>query len=706
MPSVHKTIFLLSLLLVAFATALGQVPTSQSPDDVVRVTTELVQTRVGVFDKNGKLVTGLKQEDFDFRVDGKRVPISFFENIISGSTRDRSPRSGTVTETRDRTPQPVSQRTIVFFLDDRHLSLDSIGRARKMLLDFIDKDMGSNDLVAIASTSGQVGFLQQFTDNKEVLRAAVGRISHVPYVVTDYAGNPGAPMTEYMALTIERRDDSRVAEFYIQDCLKYAPRGITRQDRASLRRHCEIEVSNRARQILLQAGTATSNTYQSLRTLLETAQKMSGSKLAFFISDGFLADTGPRGGVGHDHLAKLTEEARQAGVVFYTIDARGLISGSLDASGNVAFDDNGLLASARSRELTASQDALNAIAADTGGRALRNQNFFDGFINDALAETSQYYLIAWRPESSDNKNNSRKIEVSVAGRPELSVRMANMFLSKTSDQPTGGAAKTNAPEADLRTALTDAHIRRGLPLQLSLIYFDTPDRGMVLTSSIQAPTEMLSYGTTGNEPADLAVSGVVLTDQGKVADSFSTSLKVNQFSSNQLGSSGSHVIYNYPAALKPGMYQVRVAARDTRSGILGSAAQWVVIPDLAKGELSLSSLIVGLQNLTENNKDINRVQWSVDRQFVRGSTLRFMTFIYNAKQSNLVVRVQVHRNGALILSTPPSRITLAAQGDPRRMPYSGEVRLGELPAGKYDLQLTVSDATGKTASQTVPFYIH
>src|SRR6185295_3077444 len=88
-------------------------------------------------------------------------------------------------------PEPsYRQRTIVFFVDDRHLSLDSVGRTRKALLEFINGQMGQDDLVAIASSSGHIGFLQQFTDNKEVLRAAVARILHVPYVVTDYAANP------------------------------------------------------------------------------------------------------------------------------------------------------------------------------------------------------------------------------------------------------------------------------------------------------------------------------------------------------------------------------------------------------------------------------------------------------------------------------------------------------------------------------------
>ena len=268
----------------------------------------------------------------------------------------------------DRTAPPsVRRRTIVFFIDDRHLSLDGVGRTRKTLLNFINKQMGQNDLVAIASASGHIGFLQQFTDNKEVLRAAVGRLSHVPYSVTDYGKNPGSPMTEYMALTIEQKDDPGVFEFYVQDCLKWTlkPPGARRNARAQ----CEVEVKNRARQILLQAGAVTSSSYYSLETLLQSVEKMPGSKLAFFISDGFLADTGPRSQVGRDRLGRITDNARRAGVVIYTIDARGLISGALDATGSVPFDSGGMLENANLREIR--RDAGRVAFAGGGHRRSR-----------------------------------------------------------------------------------------------------------------------------------------------------------------------------------------------------------------------------------------------------------------------------------------------------------------------------------------------
>ena len=697
----------------------------QSTDEVLRINTELVQTGVTVLDKQGHFVDGLKKEDFELRVAGRLVPVSFFENIVAGSQRDRVARSSGKdgsAAVKELTPAlSFRQRTIIFFLDDRHLSLDSVGRTRKMLLDFINKQMGQNDLVAIASASGQIGFLQQFTDNKDVLRAAVGRIRHVPYPVSDYGRNPGSPMTEYMALTIERRDDPNVLEFFVQDCQKWAPRGVNRRERYSMQRHCEVEVQNRARQLLLQAGTVTSGTYYSLETLLHSAERMPGSKLAFFFSDGFLADTGPRGPIASNQLGRITDEARRAGVVIYSIDARGLVSGALDATGNIPLDPNGRLENANMREIAASQDALNALAADTGGRALRNQNYFDQFINDALTETSRYYLIAWRPEVNDEKNETiRKIEVSVIGRPDLTVRSARGFFSNRAlastkndrlpEDEKGTAKQENKADADLRQALNDFYPTQALPLQLSLIYLDTPASGPLLTSSVQAPAELFSYGERGSEPAQLSIAGVVLNDQGKPATSFKTGLKVNPSRSGEGGQNASTVIYNHPSPLKPGIYQVRVAARDDRSGILGSAMQWIVIPDLSTRQLSLSSLIPGLENVPDKNADGGRMQWSVDKKFAQNSHLKFMTFIYNGAQAvsnDLAAQVQVYRDGKVVISTPFKRVVPDGQTDPERLPFNADINLAGLQTGRYVLEVTLNDRTSqKTTSQHTVFYVH
>ncbi|HKO42743.1 MAG TPA: VWA domain-containing protein [Pyrinomonadaceae bacterium] len=721
--TINKRVFWLPLILCALAvSAHGQqgVVQPQSPDEVLRINTELVQTGVIVFDKQGRFVDRLKKEDFELRVDGRVVNIEFFENIIAGSQRDRVTRTAANTEPIAPTAVSFRQRTIVFFLDDRHLSLEGTTRTRQTILDFIDKRMGQNDLVAVTSASGRIGFLQQFTDNKEVLRAAVGRIGHVPYMASDFGGNPGAPMTEYMALTIERKNDSNVFEFYVQDCMKWAPKIPSRVGAGAIRKHCEVEVQNRARGVLQQAGAATSATYYSLKTLLESAEKMPGSKLAFFISDGFLADTGPRGQIGADHLLRITDRARRAGVVIYTIDARGLTSNALDATGSTPFDSGGWLDSANGRAIAASQDALNALAVDTGGRALRNQNTFDHFINEALDETSRYYLIAWRPAANDEKNDQlRKLEVRVLNQPDLTVRSARGFVNSSSmaaateeraPKEVKGSKQETKADIQLRNALSEFYPRHALPLQLSLTYLDTPNNGMVLTSSVQASAQVLSHGMDGKDPAQLSIAGVVLNDQGKPAASFKTDLKVNPASSTRQDQSLPEIIYNHPSPLKPGIYQVRVAARDAHSGIVGSASQWIVIPDLSMRQLSLSSLILGLETVSGKGAEAGRTQWSVDKRFAHGSHLRFMTFIYNAARAaaaiDLAAQVQVYKDGQAVISSPFKKVPAGGDVDQARVPFTEDINLGALQTGRYVLQVTVEDrAANKSVSQQSVFYI-
>jgi VWFA-related protein len=142
----------------------------QADEEVVRVNAELVQVGVSVFDGQGRFVDGLKREDFELRVDGRAVPITFFENIVAGSLRDRLARAaaGEAAPVKAAAPSPSRrQPTVVFFLDDRHLSPDSVARMRRMLLDFIDREMGEDDLVAVASADLSAR-AQVFREGREV----------------------------------------------------------------------------------------------------------------------------------------------------------------------------------------------------------------------------------------------------------------------------------------------------------------------------------------------------------------------------------------------------------------------------------------------------------------------------------------------------------------------------------------------------------
>jgi hypothetical protein len=105
----------------------------------------------------------------------------------------------------------------------------------------------------------------------------------------------------------------------------------------------------------------------------------------------------------------------------------------------------GRLEHASVREIPASQDAMNALARDTGGRALRNQNYFDQWVGKILDETSNYYLLAWRPDKDESDlPHFKNITVRVIGHPEYNVRLPRGFLSKKT-APAKPPAVTEAP---------------------------------------------------------------------------------------------------------------------------------------------------------------------------------------------------------------------------------------------------------------------
>ena len=719
----HVMRFLLTLLVfvpLVKSDAKGQA--QQQPrqsDDVVRINTELVQTAITVVDKNGRFVDGLERGQFQLIVDGKPRPISFFERVTTGTEREA--QLTTRHTAAASSPAPPSRatvrgRTIVFFIDDLHLSPDSMNRTHDMLRHFLSNEMSNRDSVAIASASGQVGFLQQFTNNREVLNAAVERLVTRPYDARGY-GQGGERMKEFDALIIDSsKSDTTVLNYYIGECMANAPPKLIPVARAALARSCESQVRNSARTILTQAGAVTHNTYVALESLMVSSARAPGRKLAFFVSDGFLMEAGPRATNLREQLDHIIDSARRAGVVVYTIDARGLIGeGTEITQGRATMDFSAPIGA-----IEASQDALNGLAEDTGGRALRGQNYFDRFVDKVLDETSNYYLLAWRPDTEAEKApRFRNVKVSIAGHPELTARAPRGYIQGPQSTDVAAAAETAeslanhaaaTPEGVLRDALADYYPSSSLPTLLSLTYLNTPKNETVLTSSIRIASRSLVYGDDGKQPATIKLAGVILTDKGKIAASFRNQLNVKPRNDGEADGSG--IIYNQHTPMAPGIYQVRVAVRDDKSGRVGSAMQWVVIPDLGTHQLTLSSLLLGGQVL-ENAKtkdDSAQVQLSVDHRFLRAGHLGYWLFVYNASRDasgapNLIVQTEILRDGQIVLTAPQRKVTIGAP-DPGRIAFGQDMALQALAPGKYDLRVTIADTiAGTRAMQSADFEV-
>ena len=174
----------------------------QEEEETVRIESELIQTGVTVFDKQGRFVEGLRQEDFELTGEGRPVPLSFFERSVPSSSPTNAAGRGAA---KNAEPNAAAGgRTVIFFADDLHLSFADRKIARDLIEHFVEEELTGEDRAAVISSSGRVGFLQQFTDNPAVLRAAADRLGDDRN--RDAGDLMTPPMTEYEALLVDRYD--------------------------------------------------------------------------------------------------------------------------------------------------------------------------------------------------------------------------------------------------------------------------------------------------------------------------------------------------------------------------------------------------------------------------------------------------------------------------------------------------------------------
>ncbi|HEY2964146.1 MAG TPA: VWA domain-containing protein [Pyrinomonadaceae bacterium] len=682
-------------------------PSPEQSEDVVRIYTDLRQTDVMVFDSQGKFVDGLTRENFELRIDGKPVPITFFERVEAGSGSEeeqwlasRQPRAS---RTAKETVPPSYGRKVLFFVDDIHLSPTSIQQARQLISKFIEFEQTENDEAQIVSASGRVGFFQQLTDNKTVLRRAAELLTPYHRSGKDF-GVP--PISAYQAFQIDRGDT---------DTLNYFVDEVIKQNRLMTRPVATDLVRARASDVMRQSSQWVLKSLQSLDHLIRDSANVPGRKILFFISDGFLVNSNYTD--MSNAIRSLGSNAARSGVVIYSIDARGLGTTLLDdRSGS---DPSGRLLRSSQGEVFAFQDPLNSLAQDSGGRALFNSNDLYAGVQTGLKETSFYYLLGWTPErAGDSPNKYRRVEVAVIGRRELIVRLRKgAFNVDTAPKSANRkeSQKTQSIEARLQEALVETSPAREIPVSMALSYVDTPDKGPSLSVLMEIPTEVLSSDANdGKLPPSVDFAGAVFDQEGKSTSTFGQKVTLT----DALKSDGRKLTYTHNFFPRPGLYQVRVAARDALSGRVGTAKSWIQIPDLSAKKLTLSSIVVG-ERAASNSAPIgvgrlfsDQTPLNIPRRFKRDSFLRCLVFVYNAihapadRMADVAIQVQVLRNNQPVLTTGVKQIATQPGQDQQRLPYATEVPLRGLAAGRYTLTVTAIDRAGKTsASEQMRFEV-
>ena len=640
-----------------------QQKTTDDKDDVVKITTNLVQVDV-VVTKDGKPVTNLTADDFEIFEDGRRQTITSFAYISNVPASASQPTNEDKKTAATAVPYaPIKpddpHRTIAFVVDDLGLSAESMGQVRKQLRKFIAEELQPNDLVAILRTSGELGALQQFTNDKRLLNRAVehlrwnfcSRVGINVFRPVQLGGEDGTPLCGLSSF-----GGTAKSLRFIIDAMGYLP------GRKSM-------------------------------VLLSDSLPMESQELFADLNRGTLREDPLSMGTyttdNAPELKMIAEKAIRASVVIYSVDTQGLQYTGITAADAFQGTPQQMhnLISARSRLLMLRREGGQYIAKETGGFQVRNSN---GFQLDRIVEDqSGYYLLGYRPSEETFNRRFHKIKAKVK-RSGMSLRTRYGFFG-VSEEELNRAKPTVRDQTNI--ALASPFMAQDIDIEMTSFFINDSTVGSIVRSFVYIDGKDLTLtGVNGRYQGSIELHGVVFGDNGAILEKVTrgATLSMPESDYQQAKSQGIRLSFDIPVK-RSGAFQVRVAARDRPSSRIGSAGQFVLVPDLTKKQMAVSGIV-----LAESGAD-QSITNAGTRRFEPNAELYFAFMLYNAanesgKLRNLVMDVKLFRDDKNVYSGPQTPIVVSDPADPSRVAVNGVVKLTpELEPGNYYLQVVITD---------------
>lgn len=677
--------FLAFLLLgIGFSWATAQASTLENelgrdPEQAfrIRVAVEEVRLDAVVLDGKGRPITDLTAKDFEIYQD--YVPQKVLSSIYVTNQAESAAQPAISRKDAGkaaRLPTPALQkdqvrRAIIFVLDDISMSFENLHHAKLCLKNFVEKQMQAGDLVAILRTSYGNSALQMFLSDK---RQLLSRIETVRW-----GANAGFEMEENQR---HRIYDNQLSS------LRYSIRALK-------------DMPGRKILMLVTAQPTISN-----RIPKNVDALFAGKEIDYYYMYA-------------KAFNRLADESLRAGVVVHSLDIRGLEAPGMGFSYS-SLEDRWL-------------DGRNPLPLKTGGIAVENSNFFVNGIGAVDAMIQGYYLLSYAPPATTFKANRKeiyhRIKVKVKRRG-ATIHTRDGFYGITENRD--AAALDQNP---LRDAVFSPFQHRDLRVNLASGYMDDPKAGYLLRSWLHLNVDEVRVLEKGNEGSLIKLETVCLTSDinGRIQDSRLVKyvFRVKPENMPWIREQGIRFSILLPVR-KPGAYYVRAAVRDEESGKVGSAYQYVEIPDLKKKSLALSNIFVINREedaawlRSADPKEVAEGQFSpilqregskspALRNYAPGDSFRYMTILYNAdaekgKRPELEVQTILYKDGRELFRSTPKPLDLSHSGNLDRIPILQNLRLGhDLAAGDYVLQIVATDKQRKKkeglAFQTLSFEI-
>jgi len=459
-------------------------------------------------------------------------------------------------------------------------------------------------------------------------------------------------------------------------------------------------------EIMQRSGRA----LEAILGLVQGLAPLPGRKVVVLVSDGFLVGLGAAENRAFD-VRRIVDAATRSGVVLYALDTRGLVAdvpgGAASFPGPQVLTAPGARASLQTRGNEAQRQSLNALAEDTGGFLVRNTNDLGQGLGRILRDNEAYYLLAYEPTNAARDGKFRRIEVRLRGRAGLRVRTRSGYFAPDDRK---AAAKAETPEAvrerEIGQALGSLFPLEGVPMRMSADFIDLPPAGPQAVIRTHLDVSGVPFVPAGDRyAADLEIAGAVYDESGQLVGQVSGELaKLSLTEETYRKALADGLTVQKTLALAPGRYQVRMAAREATRSLLGSASQWVEIPDVAASPLVLSSVFL-LADAGPGATDLDDVQ--VERRFRTGQGLHYVVHVYSRAWGGpgappAMLQAQVWRGRKLVGVTPKHELA-PAPGEAAAK-WSERIALEGFAPGAYELRV-VATAGSAAAGRRVPFAV-
>lgn len=556
-----------------------QTGTEQPPQSsfTLKVNSDLVLTNVVVRNKKtGALVRGLTADNFTILEDGKpqRLNSIDFENIDQAAPLNEATVSGKsepfVLGKNGAVANSVQlrdHRLIVLFFDLTSMQAEDLDRSVDAARNYINRQMQPADLVALVSLSTSLSLEQDFTGDKPRLLRAV---SH-------YNGSEGQGFAQGANNTSNQVEDT---SSYTADESDYNDINTDRQ--------------------LFAIGTIA-------KSLASINQK----KSLLYFCGGLTRD----GIENQASLRSAINSAVRSNMSVYSLDAHGLqaISPLGDAStgslrGNGAFNGSALQNNLDTN--FNSQETLATLSSDTGGKAFFDANDFAPAFQRIQQDTSAYYILSYRSSNPVRDGHYRKLTIKV-NRADVKLEFRPGYYAPADYQHATKEDRARQLEEELASDLPATDIA----VYMQALYFRLDDFRYDVPVSIVVPGSQIPFVKGGDrEKATLDIIGQVTDLQHHVVSDARETVKLAIDEAQQVKSK--NVQYSTSFTLPIGKYHIKFVVRENETGRMGSFETDIIVPDLRKCPLKLSSVVLASQRIPIAGKGIQNLLVRDGRELV------------------------------------------------------------------------------------------